>query len=91
MRISGDGGRLRVGYHTAAEVGRWTLTRVRAAPTQAYEANATLTDVDTFWSEQGPMDLALVMGSREWRWSNVAPRLSGQSLAVTLEGGPAIH
>ena len=91
MRISGEGGRLRVGYQQAATLGWWTLTRVRLGPTPAYEATAQVAELDTFWAEQRPMDLELVMGQRSWCWASVEPRLSAESLAVTLEGGPAIH
>ena len=92
MRISGTGGRVRVGYQTAARLGRWSLTRVRAAPTPAYEATAMLTEADAFWVGQRPMALELVMGQRSWVWDAVEPRITGtESLAVTLEGGPSIH
>jgi hypothetical protein len=92
MRISGDGGRLRVGYQTAAKIGRWHLTRVRSTPEPAYEATAALMDVDAFWVGQQPLALELTVGNRSWNWSGIDPRITRtESLAVTLEGGPSIH
>jgi hypothetical protein len=92
MRISGEGGRLRVGYQTAARLGRWHLTRVRSEPEPAYEATATLSNVDAFWVGQQPLALELTVGNRSWQWAGVEPRITGtESLAVTLEGGPSIH
>ena len=91
MRIAGVGGWVRVGYQTAATVGAWTLTRLRSQPEQAYEATASLTSMDAFWSQQRPCTLELMVGSRAWVWANIEPLWTAQSLTVTLTGGPVIH
>lgn len=91
MRISGAGGRVRVGYQTAAMLGAWTLTQTRSGAIVAYDVSARLTDLDTFWIQQGPMDLELQMGARIWAWRQVEPTFSAESLAVSLDGVPAIH
>ena len=91
MRISGTGGRVRVGYQTAATLAAWTLIRTASTPEPAYTLTAALTRSDTFWNRQGPMDLELTMGQRAWIWSQVTPTITAESLAVTLRGVPAIH
>ena len=91
MRIAGSGGRVRVGYQTAASVGAWTLTRTRVSPEPEYEAALDLYAIDAFWSQQRPMDVELSVGQRVWVWSRVHPNLDAESLAVTLTGGPSIH
>ncbi|HAM40661.1 MAG TPA: hypothetical protein DCP69_04830 [Candidatus Omnitrophica bacterium] len=82
---------MRVGYQTAATLGPWTLTRTRSGPIPEYEADASLSSCDAFWSQQGPMDLELTMGQRIWAWAQVQPSLTAESLTVTLLGGPSIH
>ena len=91
MRIRGTGGALRVGCQTAATLGEWTLTRTRVTPEPTYAAEATVVQVDTFWSQQRPIELELSIGNRRWAWTNIHPDIGEQSLAVTLIGGPAIH
>ncbi len=80
-----------MGHQTAATLGTWTLRQTRSGAIVAYDVSATLTDLDTFWSQQGPMDLELRMGERIWAWHQVAPIFLAESLAVSLDGVPAIH
>ena len=87
MRITGQGGRLRHGYQTAALLGAWTLTREGGTTT----VTAHVAESDSYWLEQRPMDLRLLVKSRVWAWSAVTltPQQDG-SLSLTMHGAPQV-
>lgn len=91
MRVTGEGGRICMGYQSAARLGGWTLSRIQTEPEQVYDLRAQLLDVDDYWISQRPLDLELQMAQRKWVWPNVEPNISNESLSATLTGAPTIH
>lgn len=90
MRAKGDSGELRVGYQCAAHLGSWTLEAVTAS-TPTFVLRAEVIDKHDYWSTQGPLDLALMLGRHtEWVWRHVVNTPLGDSVKVTLSERPIV-
>lgn len=74
MVITGNVGKLRVGYHEAATLSKWRLTRddLVLNPTH-HNVTAVVVHRDAFWITQpGNLRVALWMGGSWWVWYNAA-------------------
>lgn len=89
MRATGHYGELRYGYQVAATFADWTL-ELSGPPSFTAGLRARVTGTHSVWIEEGPFEVALKVGTSEWRWRGVRPRLEGAALTCALAGRPEI-
>ena len=87
MRIAGRGGRLRVGFQTAATLGVWTLTREK---NMVYRLQAAFTESDSYWLQQRPIDVRLLQANRVWAWTNVDLKLQDGACSIVMHDAPEV-
>lgn len=89
--LTGDIGKLKVGYQTAATLLKWTVTSQQET---LGSATVTLVAVvgpcDKFWMTQRPIALALNMGAAWWRWETggIPEFETGDTITIQLLGTP---
>jgi len=84
--VRGREGRVKVGYHVAAELGAFTLTPEAGE----WRIDAAVISADEFWvTQDGTRTLELTIGTQRWSWRN-ADRLAVDVGAVTgtVTGSP---
>lgn len=90
VRARGNAGALRVGYQTAARLGRWDLS-IRQAVPRAFRLTAEVASVHDYWVTQGPFDLVLALGRVAWVWRGVAADALAGQLVVDITERPAVE
>lgn len=82
MLVRGPAGEVRWGYHTAATVGPWMITRDAGA----LQLTATVTETNAFRISQRPLVFAVPHSHGVWRWPIVEVLI--QDGALTARLGP---
>ena len=87
LTLRGPSAELRVGYETAACLGRWELTKTASG----FTLSAPVVRCNQYWLTAGyPIDLCLTVGRASWRWKDV--QVSGDSpLTIVGEGRPEVN
>lgn len=85
LSVRGQTGRIRVGYQTAATLGRFSLTPV--GPNQ-WTVEASVQTTDAFWLSQSPRLLELSVGAQRWRWPADGLVVDGGLVRGTVTGRP---
>lgn len=81
----GLSGQLRRGTATAATLGRWTL----GGGDGGLVVQAAVVTASDYWLSQRPLDLALDVGARVYRWKDVTLQShGGTGLVVVARGRP---
>lgn len=80
-QLSGVFASLRWGYHPAATLNAWTVTRV---DDQAWSLTATVVSSDAFRVSQRPLALEAPHEKGLWKWPITELQITGASLTATL-------
>lgn len=73
---------VRHGYHAAAQVGDWTVSRLEGG--SGWSLVATVRSSDGFRMTQRPLTFEARHATGAWRWPVHALRIEGASLTATL-------
>lgn len=84
MRLNGSGGTVAVGYQRAGTIGAW---HAEWGDLDRITLTIALRHVDTYWIMQDPLDVAVDLGGRQWRWRHVH-RLSVDPWTLIASGLP---
>lgn len=68
MNVNGHGGEIRVGYHTAARVGSWSLSMDADKMSSPVHIEAQIIWSHEYWITQYVDNVELCCGTRVWRW-----------------------
>jgi len=91
VRVSGPAGEVRFGYQTAIRLGAWELVLEAKLP-RAYTFRAVVLHTHDYWSTQTPLDLVVAVGTTEWVWQGVLPKLEmGDRLVVEIGERPQVR
>lgn len=86
---AGVRGLVRVGYHDAYILGRWSLIRADATLGACHATVQARADAShAFWATQRPTSAWLDMGHAWWGWFDISLVRDGQSVTVILRGDP---
>lgn len=92
MELTGDRGKLRVGYQLAAVLGKWSVIRQQPSMGEAeITMTALVTECDPFWSAQHPDVVGVWMGSAWWLWRRIEVEGKinvGATVSLRLYGDP---
>lgn len=94
MVLTGDIGKLRVGYHEVAKLAKWRLTRREdVLNAESSELTAVVTARDAFWiSQSNVVDVELWMGTTWWKWKGATiSDISGRTTELQVPGNPVAH
>lgn len=80
LTVTGVAGSLRWGYHQAASLSAWTVTRTP----DGWSLTATVVHADAFRLTQRPLVFVAPTQAGVWRWPLVAWVITGASLEATL-------
>lgn len=83
--MRGQQGRIKVGYQSAATLGRFSLTP--SAP-NVWTVEASVTSTDAFWLTQKPHTLELTIGKQRWSWAKADLEIGGGVVRGTVTGRP---
>ena len=87
QQLTGHHGRVRVGYHTAAVLGRFTLSR--DTEPGRWKVEAAVLQSDPFWLAQGgPFALEVSVGAQRWSWREATVAVVDGSVIGTVTGAP---
>lgn len=89
--MTGDIGRLRVGYHEVAKLAKWRLTRREdELNASGGELTAVVTQRDAFWiSQSNVVDVELYMGDTWWVWKDATiDSMSARTTELQVSGNP---
>jgi hypothetical protein len=78
--VRGPGGTLWRGYHAAASLGRWTLTRTDAG----WDLDAVVQTRHPIWAASGPFEVELTAPSIRWRWPIASLDCTGETAHAAL-------
>ena len=81
LRISGQDAAIRWGYHAAAVVRSWTVTREDGG---SYVLAAAIVSSDAYRLSQRPLVFVAPHAKGAWRWPIEALQMTGASLTATL-------
>ena len=89
MVITGDSGKLKVGFQLAAKFASWNLTYHQEEIGIPYaEISSTFSELNKFWITQAPLSIGLFMGKSWWVWENARLIQDGNKLSVRITGNP---
>lgn len=84
MRLRGTGGTVAVGYQRAGAIGAWSA---EWSDLDRITLTIEIVNADAYWIAQDPLDVAVDLGGRQWRWRHVQ-RLSAEPLTLIASGMP---
>lgn len=79
--IRGAEASIRWGYHAAATLSPWTITREDGGP---YRLSGTLTTTNPYRLSQRPLVVVVPHQAGAWRWPITELQMTGASIAATL-------
>lgn len=85
LTLRGLVGALKVGYQTAATLGRYELTTLEPG---YYAFEAAVVEQDDFWLSQGPLTLQVEVGPSRWSWRVESVELGAGKVRCTVHGSP---
>lgn len=89
LKATGTLGRLKVGFHRAADIGNWNLIYKPESVGIPYaDVEAAIKCTDQFWMTQLPMSLGLHMGQSWWVWHQVTVSNTGKRIFIRVTGNP---
>jgi hypothetical protein len=80
VTVGGLSGEVRWSYHTAASVGKWTVT----ADASGHTLTAVVVSHDAFKVSQRPLTFVVDRGRGQWIWSINTLQIAGDTLTATL-------
>jgi hypothetical protein len=83
VTVKGASGSIRYGYHVAATVGAWTVTRAG----EGWSLQTTLVQSDAFRLSQQPLAFVVTVQGVSWRWPIVGA-LQKTGSVVSAQLGP---
>ena len=81
VSLSGVEGAVRWGYHSAAILGAWSISRTETA---AVVLTATVAQADAFRLSQRPIVFVAHHAKGTWRWPIASLQVTGASLTAVL-------
>lgn len=85
-RLSGQRGRVRVGFRTAARICRFTLS---VETPGVWKVEGAVEETDPFWLSQGPLSLEVEVGAQRWHWATASLVVADGMVTGTVSGAPS--
>lgn len=87
--LTGEIGKLMVGYRRAATIRDWSLTcQQDTLGVPINTLTGKVTDIDRYWIEQLPMVVGLWMGSSWWTWDRIDVSIVEGDVTIRVTGNP---
>lgn len=84
--LTGERGKLKVGYQIAASIGSWSVVRQQETlGATTVTVTAIITNVNGFYSQQRPLTIGLWMGSVWWVWRHIEIDYIAQGTTITAQ------
>lgn len=87
--LTGEVGKLMVGYRCAAMISCWSLTcQQDAIGIPINTLTGKVTSIDRYWIQQLPMVVGLWMGSVWWVWDRIDVSVVEGNVTIRVTGNP---